>query len=118
MDYGLLFIGCLIALLGHTVAWFGSNSQFMWESWKNNPLYAIILFGIPSNLIFWLASKAIFSGTHSVWQIRWLMFAASFPPMLILSNHYFSESFLTTKNVITLTLAVLIIFVQFYIRGE
>jgi hypothetical protein len=118
MNYGLLIIGCLVAILGHAVAWFGSNSQFMWESWKNNPIYSVILLGIPSNIIFWLAAKTIYSSTHSIWQIRWIMFAASFPPMLMLSHYYFNESFLNTKNIITLILALSIIFVQFYFRGK
>ena len=117
MNFLLLF-GCLIAILGHTLAWFGSNSQFMWESWKNNPLYSAILLGIPSNIIFWLAAREIYAGTHSIWQIRWIMFAASFPPMLILSRYYFNETFFNARNIITLLLAIMIIITQFIFRGR
>ena len=118
MEHAILIAGCLLAILGHSVAWFGGNSQFLWDSWKNNPLYAVILFGIPSNIIFWQASKFLFQETHSIWQIRWIMFAASFPAMYILSKIFFDEPFFTQKNIITMILAVCIICVQFYYRGK
>ena len=118
MEHTILILGCLLAILGHSVAWFGGNSQFLWDSWKSNPLYAIILFGIPSNIIFWQASKLLFQETHSIWQIRWIMFAASFPAMYVLSKIFFDEPFFTQKNIITSFLAICIIYVQFYYRGK
>lgn len=118
MNHTLLFLGCLLAILGHSVAWFGGNSQFLWESWKSSPLYAIILFGIPSNILFWLASRYIFEETHSIWQIRWIMFAASFPAMYTLSKIFFNEPFFTHRNIITSLLVICIIYVQFYFKGK
>ena len=118
MDYTYLLFGCLLAVIGHSVAWFGGNSQFLWDSWKSNPLYSVIVFGIPSNIIFWLASKYLYGETHSIWQIRWIMFAASFPAMYVLSKIFFNETFFTHRNIVTLLLAISIIYVQFHFKGE
>ena len=118
MNYALIVLGCLMAIVGHTVSWFGSNSQFMWTSWKSNPIYSVIIFGIPSNILFWIASRNLFDATHSIWQIRWIMFAMSFPAMLALNNLFFEESFLNTKNLLTLFFAICILITQFYFRGR
>lgn len=118
MDPLMLIIGLFVAIVGHTVSWFGSNSQFMWENWKDNPMYAVILFGLPANILFWMSSRYLFAATNSVWQIRWIMFGASFPAMLVLSKLYFNETFFTMRNIVTLFFAICIIGTQFYFRGK
>ena len=117
INYALLS-GVLLAVTAHSIAWFGSNSQFLWQSWRTNPLYSVILFGIPSNIMFWLASRSIYGETKSIWQIRWIMFAASFPAMYALSKIFLNETFFTNKNILTLLLAIAIIFVQFHFKAE
>lgn len=116
MDYKLILFGLLLGTVAHSISWFGMNSQFIWEFWKNKPFMAALLFGLPSNVVFWFASKYVREGTHSIWNVRWLLFAMSFPPMFVLTTTMLGDNFLTMKNMITMLLAVCIVIVQFYYR--
>lgn len=116
MDYKLILFGLLLGTVAHSFSWFGMNSQFIWDFWKDRPFMAALLFGLPSNVVFWFASKYVREGTHSVWNVRWLLFAMSFPPMFVLTTTMLGDSFLTTKNMITMLLAICIVIVQFYYR--
>lgn len=118
MDYKLILFGLILGTVAHAFSWFGMNSQFIWDFWKNKPLMAAIIFGLPSNMVFWFASKYIREGTHSIWNVRWLLFAMSFPPMFVLTTTMLGDSFLTLKNLITMILAVCIVIVQFYYRWK
>lgn len=116
MNYNLILFGLLLGTIGHSISWFAMNSQFLWEFWSTRPFLTAILFGIPSNVVFWFASKSIREGMADPWQVRWLLFAMSFPPMFVLTTTMFGDSFLNVKNILTLFFAICIILTQFYHR--
>lgn len=116
MDYRLIIYGLLLGTVAHSISWFGMNSQFIWEFWKNKPFMAALLFGLPSNIVFWFASKYMREGTHSIWHVRWLLFAMSFPPMFLLTTTMLGDTFFNVRNVLTLFFAICIIITQFFYR--
>lgn len=118
MEYKSLLTGLIMGLVGHAMSWFCFNSQMVWSFWKEKPLLSVIVFGIPSNIIFWFATKILRDGSVNLWHIRWTLFAMSFPPAFFLTKVLLNEEFLTTKNIITLFLASCIVFVQLFIGNK
>ena len=109
---GSILLGFCFAVIAHCVSWFGFNSQFVWNFWKDKPLLSLLIFSTPATLIFWYTGHYLHSTSKSLWSLRWLMFAASFVPMFIFTKFFMNEPFLTAKNIITLILAVGILIVQ------
>lgn len=116
MDYKLITYGLFLGAVAHSISWFSMNSQFVWEFWKNKPIVAAIMFGVPSNIVFWFASRYVREATHNTWHVRWLLFAMSFPPMFFLTATILGDTFLSAKNIITLFLAICIVAVQLLYR--
>lgn len=111
-----ILLGISLGVFGHMISWFSFNSQFVWDFWKDKPLLATIIFGIPSNLAFWYATMNLTSGIRNVYQVRWVLFGLSFFPMLILTTNLLGQNFFTIKNLLTIILAILIILVQLNLR--
>jgi len=102
----------LIMSIGHMLSWFSNNGQFLWESWKNNPLISIVLLGIPSSFAFWWATKIGYAEMGSVWSVRFLAFAASYFVFPFLTYFLLGESFLDKKTMVCAALSFAIIWVQ------
>ena len=116
MDYKLIMIGLLLGIIGHAISWFSMNSQFIWEFWSTKPFLAAVIFGLPSNIVFWFATKYTREAINNTWMVRWILFAMSFPPMFVLTSTIFGDAFVNTRNLLTLFFALCIILTQFFIR--
>tara|TARA_Y100000996_G_C22139074_1_gene485467 strand:+ start:122 stop:496 length:375 start_codon:yes stop_codon:yes gene_type:complete len=110
MIYGISFF-----ILGHTLGWFAGNSQFVWSYWQDKPILATILFGTPAGLAFWYGSKFCFEATGGeLWSVRFLAAVFSYTVFPVMTWYFLNESMFTTKTMISVFLALSILFVQIY----
>ena len=111
-----LSISIILFVIGHILAWYTHNSQFVWEYWKDKPIIANIVFGVPAGLAFWYGTKYCMLATELLWTSRFIAFALSYATFPLMTWWYLGESFFTTKTLICSFLAFLIIAVQLFIK--
>lgn len=104
----------LLYVLGHSIAWFQLNSQFVWDFWKDRPVLAIAIYSMPVGLSFWYATKLIYQETNDLWTGRFLAFACSYMVFPLFTWLFHGESPLTARTGICAALSFIIILVQFY----
>jgi peptidoglycan/LPS O-acetylase OafA/YrhL len=115
-NYTALLIGVILMALGNTIAYFQNNGQIFWPNWKNNTvLYALVL-AIPTTLCFIFSTKYIYEATHSIWSIKIIGFVVGVMIYYMFTSMLSTESILTTKNLICVGLALIILYVQLFYK--
>jgi hypothetical protein len=69
-------IGALLFVIGHVLAWYTHNLQFVSDFWKNKPILSNILFGLPCGLIYWYGTKYIMVEMEELWSSRFIAFSS------------------------------------------
>lgn len=108
---------CTLFAIGQTLAWFQINSQFAWDWWKDKPILAVILFGLPAGLCFLFGVKAAYEEMGQVWGPRFLIFSMSYLTFPLLTWYFLHESMFTSKTMICVVLSFMIVGVQLFGKG-
>ena len=107
-------VGILLFLIGNIIAWFQFNAQFVWEFWKEKPIFANVLLATPMGICFWYAIKNIFLDTGQLWTSKLVGFGVSNFVFAIMTYVFLRESMFTPKTLTCLFLAAVIIAIQIY----
>lgn len=109
-----IYLGIFLFLIGQAMGWFQLNAQYLWDWWKDRPISAAFLIGAPTSVAFWYAWRTIVEATGSVWTARFIGSSTGLIVFPILTWFLLGESMFTTKTMICLGLAVLIILIQLF----
>lgn len=109
-----LFLGAALFVTGQIIGWFSMNSQFISEWWKDKPLLAAVLMGVPTSMCFWYAYKIIMESEGSAWTARFIGSAAGLIVFPVLTWFLLGESMFTVKTMTCFGLAILIILIQIF----
>ena len=93
----IIFVGVLIFSLGQILGWFQLNSQFVWDWWKDKPLFAAIMFSVPTGICFWYGIKLCYEEWGEVWGPRFLIFSMSYLTFPLLTWWFLNESMFTAN---------------------
>ena len=107
----LLIIISLLSL-GNVLAWFQSNSQFLWKWWYDHPVTTVFIYSIPTGLAFyygWRYSVELFDG--SLWSARMFAFGVATIIFTIMSYAMKGEG-INAKTAVCILLSFLIILIQ------
>ena len=107
-----LYLGILLFFIGQTMGWFQLNAQYASEWWKNKPIISAFLIGVPTSIAFWYAWRMIVETTGSVWAARFIGSSTGLIIFPVLTWFLLGESMFTTKTMICLSLAIIIIIIQ------
>ena len=110
--YNKLIFATTLFVLGQTITWFSSYSQFVWEWAAQHPIPIALITAIPAALCFIYGIKYAYEFFESGWGPRFYIFSLSFVVMPVLFWHFMGESFFTTKNMVSVALATAIIYIQ------
>jgi hypothetical protein len=110
--YDKLAIATTLFVVGQLITWFNSYSQFVWVWARENTLLIAILTAIPSALCFIYGLRFAYDFFQSGWAPRFYIFALSFLVMPVLFWYFMGEAFFTLKNIISVILAMTIIYIQ------
>jgi hypothetical protein len=106
----------IIALfvIGNILAWFQSNSQFLWEWWYERPVTTILIYSIPTGFAFYYGWRfAVESFEGSLWAAR--MFGFGIATIIFgIMSYLFKGEGVTVKTAVCLALSVVIIFIQVF----
>ena len=115
MNLKYLFYTCILFLFGQIGVWFQLNAQFFWDWAKKNPLILTLL-GLPFTYTFILATNYGIKAFNGVlWPQRFLGFSIGIIIYGLLTYFILHEG-ITTKTMISLCLAFLIILVQILMK--
>jgi hypothetical protein len=111
-----IVIGMCLLAIGHVLGWYTHNLQFVYDFWKDKPVLANVVFGVPCGLVFWYATKYMMAGTGELWSVRFIAFSLSYLTFPLMTWYYLNESMFTTKTIICTILAFMIILTQVIMR--
>ena len=107
-----LFLGMLAFFIAQVFVWFQTNSQLIWDWWKDKPLTAAFIFALPVSLLFWYGTKYIYAATEELWTVRLMGFGMSYLTFPFLTHWLLGESMFTSKTIVCTLLAVTIMWIQ------
>ena len=110
--YEKLIIATILFVLGQTITWFSSYSQFVWEWAALNPITIALITAIPAALCFIYGIRYAYEFFDSGWGPRFYIFSLSFLVMPTLILYFMNESFFTIKNILSTILAFTIVYIQ------
>jgi hypothetical protein len=110
--YDKLALATALFVLGQIITWFSSYSQFVWQWAADRPVVIAAITAIPAALCFIYGLKYAYSFFDSGWGPRFYIFSLSFIVMPVLFWYFMNESFFTIKNMASVFLATIIIFIQ------
>lgn len=107
-----LLIGLVLMILGQTLIWYQTNGQFVWEWFRKNPLILAVGFGTIISYLFIMSTRyfvTYFDGL--LWPGRFIGFGLGMISFSILTWYFLGEG-LTTKTIISLILAFVLVSIQ------
>jgi hypothetical protein len=110
-----LAIGLAIFFLGQVLGWYHLNMQKFSDWWKDKPLVAALVLGVPTSLCFWHAWRIVSEQMGSVWSARFIGSCTGFIVFPVLTWFVLGESMFTTKTMLCLTLSIMILLIQIYL---
>ncbi len=106
--------GIVLVFFAQVIGWFQLNAQYTSDWWKDKPIYAAFLLGVPCSICFWYSWKFIVDETGSAWTGRFIGSSMGYIIFPLLTWYFLDESMFTVKTMICFALALLILFIQLY----
>jgi hypothetical protein len=105
---------CMLLLgFGQLLVWFQLNGQFVWKWFANNPLILTLL-GIPISYVFILGTQYGYEAFDKVlWAQRLIGFGLGMVCFTFCTYYFLGEG-ITTKTVVSLTLALTLVLIQIF----
>ena len=110
-----IIIAVTLFIIGQSLVWFQTNSQFIWEFAKRNPMIMSLL-GFPISYIFIKATAFAHTYFGELWPIRMLAFSSGIL-MFTLWTWYLAGEAVNWKTFTCIGLAFIIIFIQLLPKG-
>ena len=110
MNKGMI-IAIILFAIGNVLAWFQSNSQFIWKWWYDHPISTILIYSIPTSFAFFFGWRYAVESMGTLWSARMLGFGIS-TIIFGLMTYAIMEESITYKTAICLILAIAIILIQ------
>ena len=112
-----LLLAFLLFFTGQTAIWIQTNGQFVWPWFKKNPLTVSIVFGTAISYILIYGTKFIVEYYDGLlWPGRFIGFGSGIISFTFLTWYFLGEEILTLKNVISFSLCVALMCVQFVMK--
>lgn len=109
-----LLIGLILMVSGQILIWYQTNGQFIWESFKRNPLLLSVVGGTVISYLF-ISSTHYFVKHFDglLWPGRLIGFGVGILVFTYMTWNYMGES-VTLKTGISLVLAFILVGIQVF----
>ena len=107
-----LLMGVGLVFIGQTLIWYQTNGQFVWESFRKNPLLLAVVFGTVISYLLIMGTRymvAYFDGL--LWPGRFIAFGMGIISFTFLTWYYLGES-INLKTAVSLLLATTLVCIQ------
>ena len=109
------FFIVLILMFGNAMGWYACNLQFFSDFWKDKPIMSNIIFGLPSGISYWYATRLMMEISPELWTARFIGAVVSYTIFPLLTWYHLDESMFTTKTMLCVFLAFCILMVQLFV---
>lgn len=106
-----LLVGLLFLILGQVGAWFQQFAQMKWPWFKENTWFTAVVLGVPLSYFFILGARYVYDEVGSAWSARLFQFSIGIIVMMLLTQFLLKET-MSIKNVISLSLSLVIVLIQ------
>ena len=107
-----IVLGILLACIGEAGAWFIISYPNLYSNLKNS-MWPLLITSPIVSFCYWKATKYIYESTGSFWSAKILFFSTGIIVFGVLTYIFFNEP-ITLKTFVTISLAILIIYIQVY----
>ena len=107
--------GIALFCIAQVLAWFQSNSGILEEPFRSNYILIALLFGPIVSVTFAIATVNLYEHL-TLWSIRFLTFGIGYLVFIPLTWYFLGEEIFTLKNIISFSLCVTLLSVQFLMR--
>ena len=107
-----LLIGMGLIFIGQALIWYQTNGQFVWESFKKNPLALAVVFGTVISYLLIMGTRYVvkyFDGL--LWPGRFIAFGMGIISFTFFTWYYLDEG-ISTKTLISLLIAITLVSIQ------
>ena len=112
MSNSFLLLGIILYFLGGIAGWFQNNLWQFSPWWKDKGSYAVLIFSLPIGFAMYHAWKYFVVYFNNTWSARMMFFALSYLIFPVLTYAFLNESPFTVKNIVSIFLSLVIIYVQ------
>lgn len=107
-----LITGLTLIFFGQAMIWFQTNGQFVWDSFKKNTILLSIGLGSVISYMFIIGTRHLVSHFDGLlWPGRFIAFGLGIVSFTTLTWYFLGEG-LTTKTIVSLLLAFILVGVQ------
>lgn len=107
-----LFLGLLLFFIGQALIWIQTNGQFVWESFRKNPLLLAVGFGtIISYILIYATRYTVDHFGGLLWPGRFIAFGMGIISFTFLTWFLLGEG-ITPKTAVSLFISVVLIAIQ------
>ena len=110
-----ILIAIFMFLVAQVLAWFQSNSGIIGEPFKSNYIAIAIVQGPIVSVAFAYATILLYE-SMPLWSIRFLTFSIGYLVFIPLTWYFLGEEVFTLKNVISFSLCVALMCIQFFMK--
>tara|TARA_B100001094_G_scaffold93360_1_gene89225 strand:- start:1761 stop:2099 length:339 start_codon:yes stop_codon:yes gene_type:complete len=110
-----ILIAIFMFLVAQVLAWFQSNSGIIGEPFKSNYIAIAIVLGPIVSVAFAYATILLYE-SMPLWSIRFLTFSIGYLVFIPLTWYFLGEEVFTLKNVISFSLCVALMCIQFFMK--
>tara|TARA_R110000824_G_scaffold37402_2_gene114838 strand:- start:440 stop:778 length:339 start_codon:yes stop_codon:yes gene_type:complete len=110
-----ILIAIFMFLVAQILAWFQSNSGIIGEPFKSNYIAIAIVLGPIVSVAFAYATILLYE-SMPLWSIRFLTFSVGYLVFIPLTWYFLGEEVFTLKNVISFSLCVTLMCIQFFMK--
>ena len=107
-----LLTGMGLIFIGQALIWYQTNGQFVWDSFKKNPIGLAVVFGTIISYLLIMGTRFMvryFDGL--LWPGRFIAFGMGIVSFTFLTWYYLGEG-ITTKTLISLIIAISLVSIQ------
>jgi len=107
-----LVLGLILFFIGQALIWIQTNGQFVWESFRKNPLLLAVGFGtIISYILIYATRYTVEYFDGLLWPGRFIAFGMGILSFTFLTWYLLGEG-ITTKTLVSLIISVVLIAIQ------
>ena len=109
-----MFVVFVIFCLMHTFVWYSTNYQLADGADFKRSLIICAIMAMPISLLAFFGTKYSYEIFNSAWSVKLFSFSIGYLVFPILTWLYLNESPFTTKTIVCIFLATLIVCIQLY----
>lgn len=107
-------LGVFLFIIAQVIIWFQTNSQFIWDWPRKNPIWIAIITATPAAYILIMATNYMAAYYHGeLWPVRIVGFSIGILIFALMTKYWMGQG-LDLKTIVSICIAAILILIQIY----